>query len=465
MADFLTEMTRLNSQNFLGGLVQVGEANRAIKQNQNLVSLWDEFKLKKKELVPTSQQVDEFYKQNQQDIDESRSPVDPALNLYKSMDRIGGMMNLYHPYIAAFSTLGEEGVRIANTLTKELGDQVALEEQRGNVDFKAQQMKDMRLNHEMNKFKFDKMIEEADRNKQIYEMADYIASNPLFDQIESGNVKTWKTSKHAAFTAAQNAIFQDTYKQFGLEWATDEGKRNHGTVLAAFNMAMNMAGKSFTFDEADPHYTKPPDPLISPMDIHNASSFLQTATAEWENMSNEMRNDTKKLMRGEAAPELKEKYSKQELDLLERMAETFRSGGLYNKNFMLMKMVDPTFGKVKKDYLTYTDKEGKEQKTSQMYTAPVNSAYSDIMIPSSLSGFEDGLYEYMPYNIRKQKKLLQGQIEDLSKGSLLEEREYTAYEAMRKLNQIGGMGTGLKDIARKSAIESGNYEALIKKAH
>ncbi len=141
---FLDELARLNTQNFLGGLTQVGEAIKEQRQNETVANLYNKFSVKRQELMTTDEQLSEFNKEVQRSGDLTGDKVEgvidaiskATLNLDKILQQTTATENIYRPYITAFATLGDEGVKIANTLSRELEAKKELYEKKADIPFK-----------------------------------------------------------------------------------------------------------------------------------------------------------------------------------------------------------------------------------------------------------------------------------------------------------------------------------------
>lgn len=130
---FIDELNRLNAQNFLNGLAKGAEAIKDLRQNQRLAELYEKFKIEKNELTPRQEQIEELNKTITPD-DIKNDPIaritdytqKMSVNLQKLLQQKNAYSNLYSQYITAFAQLGDEGLRIANTLSKELSEKQQL---------------------------------------------------------------------------------------------------------------------------------------------------------------------------------------------------------------------------------------------------------------------------------------------------------------------------------------------------
>src|SRR5690606_16355347 len=220
--------------------------------------------------------------------------VKATMNLYRSMDRMGALSNIYQPYISAFATLGEDGVRIADSLSKELGTKLAIEEGKGNLPFRELQLKNLQLEYDWNKDKYVEWNNEVTKNKEIAEITDYIMGNDLFGEIEGGDVTTWSTQKLADFNAKQKAVIQDAYNKF-------EGRVSEGTVAKAFKMAMDLTGKSFKYTPHEYNQTNSGFGLTE-LDMQSYLSNLRAWSQQWINMNPQLRRAVKDYLQSGTLP-------------------------------------------------------------------------------------------------------------------------------------------------------------------
>jgi len=156
---FIDELARLNSQNFLGGLSEVGTALKELKQNQSVTDLYNEFRVKNSQLQTTDQQLSGLNNElaiKPEDVSSQKinNVIDAisnnALNLDKIMRQTDAYNQLYQPYITAFATLGDEGVKVANTLSRELAVRTDTLEKKAEVPFKEMEYKANLMNYTNN---------------------------------------------------------------------------------------------------------------------------------------------------------------------------------------------------------------------------------------------------------------------------------------------------------------------------
>ena len=129
-ATFLDELSRLNQQNFLGGIAEGAQALKEKTQNDSLVNLYNEFRQKQAGLSTTDQTVSDFNK----DLssidwnDEVKATTKfaelsaKALNNLQTLTQKNDeLTNVYAPTIASLTAIGTtESLNLAKTLSNEL---------------------------------------------------------------------------------------------------------------------------------------------------------------------------------------------------------------------------------------------------------------------------------------------------------------------------------------------------------
>jgi len=218
---FLDELSRLNQQNFLGGLNKIGEEVKALKENQSVANLYNAFRAKTSELQTIDKQITDLNSAKDTQIDFNapdattrfaESSAKAMNNLTKVLQSTESYDNLYYPFITAFATLGDEGVRIANSLSKELEGKKQLLEQRSKLPLmqveqefnKLQYAKAVRDNL-MDDFKFDVLKKEYARNENASQLEGIIRSLPEYNNMPD-QASVHSSAKLSVFNKIKNDI-------------------------------------------------------------------------------------------------------------------------------------------------------------------------------------------------------------------------------------------------------------------
>lgn len=149
MNTFVEGLNRLNSQGFLSGLVQVGQAVKEQKQNSTLVDLYNQYKTKSANLLNTTdQQIGDINAQaskqgNQNDplVDAANVSTKFAMAAFNSLNRIKQLNELSGSIVPIMMTLGEDGFRMAQSISKEIDQYKATEEAKIKIPVMAQEFK------------------------------------------------------------------------------------------------------------------------------------------------------------------------------------------------------------------------------------------------------------------------------------------------------------------------------------
>ena len=304
---FLDELARLNSQNFLGGLTQIGEAVKEIKQNEAVNDLYNTFRVKSNELRTTEQQISEL---NAESIDFTKPDAatkfaelsaNATANLNKILNMSESYGNMYQPFITAFATLGDEGVQIANSLSRELEGKQQLLEQRGKLPLmqveqefnKLQYGKAVRENL-MDEFKFDKLKTEYARNESASQLEGIIRLLPEYNNMPD-MATVHSSQKLAVFNQIKNSI-----KDKALAMAKERGINVSPEIAdLAFQKTLSE-DKKLVYSEL-----KPSDYPVNQQGQAEANykntydmygRFMETATHMYSNVYNSAAEDEKSLL-------------------------------------------------------------------------------------------------------------------------------------------------------------------------
>lgn len=294
MATFLDELSRLNSQNFLGGVVQAGEAVREMRENKAVANLYNQFNIKRDELSTTSEQLSDFNKQlakSPESIQDKPGGMldaigEATLNLDKVLQQTEAYETLYRPYITAFATLGQDGVNIANTLSRELESKKETLEKRGEIPLREMEFKRSLLDYQANSLKYRQMADGMRREQEYIDVNNLIVNSSNFENLakfrgrqhfynaknfnkvlnELGNEKT-------AIMAEVSQRYQEMY---GKEMPAEH-------FNAAFEKVINEYGFSPIKEEIDPTKLMKTAGMDSQLVADSTMAELKSLSNEWVN--------------------------------------------------------------------------------------------------------------------------------------------------------------------------------------
>lgn len=256
---YLDELALLNQQNFLGGAATYGKAIKEKKQNETLVDLYNKFKADKNELQTTMEQTGDFNKYlTTAKVGEGEEKLPPEAGAYidfmKSVDEMGAYTNLYQPFITAFATLGDEGVKIATTLSNELATQLEISGKKNEAVFKAleyqtlqQDLKNLKQTYTMNDFNYKVLQEKYATEKDALKvegivrgLSSYQSLPDITKSTTTANLNVWLKQRDAIVAETKNIL-----KQQGLQ-VSDEA------LNAAFTKTLSD-DKKITYEQPDPN--------------------------------------------------------------------------------------------------------------------------------------------------------------------------------------------------------------------
>ena len=183
MPTFTEELSRLRAGNFMGGLAKLGQAVMEERQNETLVETYNKFKADKEGLLTTQEQISETNKRVDMHGQEIDVPADvkAGVDMFAHIDRIEAFQGLYQPYIDAFMTLGDEGVRLATSLSKDLADKISIEEKKGEIPFKQLEYQQLNLKYNWDMAQYQKLLSDEEQLKQAQAISDYMLTTVAFD--------------------------------------------------------------------------------------------------------------------------------------------------------------------------------------------------------------------------------------------------------------------------------------------
>lgn len=200
---FLDELSRLTASNFLGGVSQIGQAIAKSREEKAVTNLYNQFAAKREGLHTTDEQLSDFNKElSGKDVEDKGTKVIDAianatLNLDKIYQQTNAYENLYRPYITAFATLGEDGARIANTLSRELDAKKDTLEKQGDIPIRELEYQNALYTKANNKMKLisgELNLENLKSDTETTNLLADMVDTEVGKQIFSFDVSTGKSS-------------------------------------------------------------------------------------------------------------------------------------------------------------------------------------------------------------------------------------------------------------------------------
>lgn len=330
MATFTDVLADLNRQGFGSGLAQYGKALADKRENETLVEGINSFNEKKKmfegeELKTTVEQLADAQSIPKGEKDLTTKLAEASSNMYKVYDKMGAYQNLYQPFITAFATLGEDGIRVANTLSNQLGSEIDMLEKKAGIPMKALEFEVAKQEWEMNDIKIDEINREVQHNKDIAKVADYLMDNPLMDNIPGGEVTSYVRSDWIKYGASKKALMEDARQHFKDLGLSDD------VLGKAFQLSQSYLGNQF-------HFINKPEMKASvdmsggynDMRLQTDKWLMQQLTGKWNGVDSTTRKNLQKYMtapEGEKQQFLPDNADERKLFL--ELVPLFDAGGAY----------------------------------------------------------------------------------------------------------------------------------------
>jgi len=413
MSTFLEQLAVLNEQNFLGGVANYGAAVKEKKQNESLVELYNKFKADKNELQTTMEQTGDFNKflgttDTERKAGEVPKDVLAAVDFMQIANQMGAYTNLYQPFISAFVTLGDDGVKVANTLSTELAQQLQVVEQKGIAPLRNIEYKALATDYYWTRDKFDSWIKDEALRRDSMEATDYILNSPTFDLIEGGDITTASGERLKKHNIAIKTVVDNAFEHFG-------GKISKGAITAGLKLAMDNSGKSFKFNDLA-LLSKEAGQGITDMELEAYMSKLRGLSSGLMNMNDRLKGAWRNYVSKGTLPS-KEEFEAglaPDPELVKDMAKIYGPGGTYMNYYALVSgMMPGVFGTTTKRPIDKNDPD------SQLMNLPVEGL-EDIYMPVGDYGIVKGDYHYNPYDRIALNKKLKEEKNKITSGSLWE---------------------------------------------
>jgi hypothetical protein len=260
---FTDELARLNQQNFFGGIAEGAQAVKEQRQNESLVSLFNQLKAdpKNQQLVSTDQQLadvqSEINKNVGDNVNDSTMNIADAVqkystNMVKILQQKTAWTNLYQPYITTMATLGDDGVKTALSLSKELDQRTKTLDEYANIPTQAIQMKKNMLTIASDTLAIDKTSNEYKEWKdEIIRNKDYRAlATQMFDDKDFMQLYNYSQGGDPTrFDTQMKRNIQDLHDKIQLKFGNNPQYSNVLKTLG--NKFTTAVTTSFSFEGAN----------------------------------------------------------------------------------------------------------------------------------------------------------------------------------------------------------------------
>lgn len=211
MGTFLDTLSDLNRQGFGQGLALYGKALSMQRDNERLAEGVRRFNEKKRildgeQLPTTGEQLADIQSIPTGEKTMEEKLADMANNLHSIHDSIGAYQNLYQPFITAFATLGDDGIKVANSLSKQLGDKIQSLENKANMPIVMSEYANTVMENGKSYMVYHQMQEDAARKKSIMTVQQAIVDNK--------DMSFWKIPAHPQNVIANSAFGQKAIKEY-----------------------------------------------------------------------------------------------------------------------------------------------------------------------------------------------------------------------------------------------------------
>lgn len=289
MATFSDVLANLNSQNFGQGLAQYGNALYQQEENKKLVEGLRDFNEKRnafegEELKTTVEQLADAQSIPTGEENTVQKLAKMSSDLYQVYDRMGAYQNLYQPFITAFATLGKDGIKVANTLSKELDDKISMLETKAQVPSMALEYANNALAYQSNIMEYKQKREAIDKRNAIMSIQQAMTDN--------SGLSFWKLPKgqrdlilNTGYGDSQikdyNKKINETISVLSGQFPdADKNTISEAVTEMAARYGMIVQGRQV---ENSPAYAKikAETELQRQADLSEALSFAKRFTANW----------------------------------------------------------------------------------------------------------------------------------------------------------------------------------------
>jgi hypothetical protein len=428
---FLDELAILNSQDFGGGLAEIGKAMKEQMQNENLHSLWQEFQLRKKGLSTTGEQINQLNKEYDSKTDKNgfitkgappsgkvKEDAQASINLYGYLQKQKAYLGTYEPFIQAFLLTGEDGVNIAKSLTDELGNKLAMLDKESQIPFMELEYKSILQKYNHDKDTIDVWHKAVDRETRLRNVQDAALSHPFWKKIHK-----LKANFNTSAGRGEILAYDETVRLLEEEIGKKFPDINPDDIGIAVQSAITQFDKGLYTEELDSgiYGSGGGKKNYDPFTIDMAGSFAQEFTAEFNSLGDGLKEAMRIYSQDGYIPTkvVNPKTGKDEevdknrvLGLLERANQFMKAQDVLNYESKYK-----WFDKVEEEIDFGVDGKG-NPKTIKMETPTIKlrgGSTGNIMRVKTLPDLLNMRFDYNPYqkqNILSQQKKKKKEMDD-----------------------------------------------------
>lgn len=428
---FNDELAILNSQNFLGGLAEVGSAMKEGLQNKTLVQLFNEFQIEKQGLQTSGEQLSDFNKKYGENTDKEGLPTNGStadnkltedakatVNLFGYLQKQEALLGTYEPFIQAFSVLGEDGIKVAKTLTDELANKMVMAQQEGEIPFKEMEYRNMVQQYTFNEDKIKDWHKRVDREWRLRNVQDAVLTSPLWAGLSklkaNFNTTAGKTAAES-YNETVNLIKEEMKKKFPDLNADDIGIAVE-SMIAQYDKGMSL-------EEYEPKVIGGSNTgTYDPFTLDMSATFAEQFTAEFNSLGNDLKEALRIYQQDGYIPEkVINPVTGEPVKIdKDRVQELITKANQFMKAQEILNYASgyQWFNKAENDVDLGVDEDGKPQSTKMQIptTKFKNQSTGNIMRVRTLPDLFNMQFDYNPYQkqsiLNNQKKglsNLQGQ--------------------------------------------------------
>jgi len=320
---FLDALTTLNAQNFLSGIAVAGKAIKEKRQHDKFLNLYDEFRSKQNALedaITQKQKAGGIAKQaglvDDMNVENGLpKDVEFAITQNNVLRNMNELSKLYQPFIAGFSTLGDEGVRLSNRLSKELANKLSLQESQLKAPLNELRYQKLVQDTKLNAIKIEQLHENNTKQKLVDNYVGLIMQDSLFNELPKGKLAVFINKNGANPILDKLNIIRGA-----IQKKLSAGKGFDPSIYAlAFSKALQLNGTNITGKEVSPSeylkmkdYEVIGDTGIKLNEYKTSLDLAQQISLNWQAKDKDFQDKVRAYMRGESLNlEANDPYTKQ----------------------------------------------------------------------------------------------------------------------------------------------------------
>jgi hypothetical protein len=397
-----------NNPNFLNGIVTAGAAKLMSDRTQatslTLDKLNQSLKLLNDEPMTKDQQVEQL--KGDASAQEQIQSIEDQAQQYQSLtqniiDRKGKFNAIYDQALTQLAQIGgEDAQRLAQQLESNRANKLTQLDEQGQVPERVLKYQAMKTELEWNEDKYAEWYNDTELRRDIAEASDFIMQDIEFGDIQGGDVRTWSEDKLNKFTDQQDRIINRAYEKLG-------GNISKGAISAAFKVAMDNSGKSFTFQELNPLQKMQMDQYAK-QEKQNVNLYKGILTS-WSSLYNSLDPNTRDALsvymkEGKVPADMVDAQGKEfDTEYLKELAGIYKPDGEYGYYYSKLT------GALGEDF--YKTSPYKLKSGETIKDVPADRTLMGIIKPTGFAGF---MNQEALYNPGQYRELLAEQMELIS---------------------------------------------------